>query len=983
MDPSGPTHFGPYLVRGVLGQGGMGTVFLGWDPAHEQEVAVKTLAGGQAAGENSRRRFQREIRALARIQHPGLVPILNAGEESGVPWFAMPRIAGGSLEDRLRDRGPLSLEESLELGLQLCRALDVAHQAGILHRDLKPDNVLCPEPGRFLVTDFGLAKDLVNEASVRLSKTGALQGTPGFWAPEQAAGRASGSSVATDVYGLGALLYAALTGVAPLQAESLVLLIMATMETPPAPPSESGDSCPALDALLLRCLAKSPADRPAGLGEVATELSRLQGLGREALLLEPRSGTSRGWIVALGAGVTLALLGAAGAWASRAPAEPTPTPSATPVLDGPMLLAAAQEAFAAERSAEGLDLLRQAASNGHAPALHALGRRHQAGEGLARDPAEALRCYRAAAEAGLVPAMIDLGLALEAGLDEDSDAVEAVSWYRQAAAAGAPEAKLLLADALLAGEAVGEDPEAAAALIHEAAEEGEPRAMFRYGRHLARKTPGQEGLRAAGFWYRKAAEAGEPLAMVQLGEALSLGWGMERDLAEAGRWYRRAADLGSPVGRTAYALALIKGRGVTQDKGEGVRLLRRDAQDGHALAMVRLGDALRAGDGVPKDEKQALEWYRRAVALEEGAAMYAMAAFYMTKDRAEAARWIERGARLRHPRCVVQHLGLLVQRGELARALPLARAAAEAGDPEAMLFFAELSMQSDPKEAQRWYRRAAELGQTNAMVNLAYRLSRGSPANRREALVWYRRAAEGGAVQGLVNLAGLLSEGGKGIDRDPAEALRLYRRAAELGSDQGMLGVANCYRLGIGTEKDLAKAEEWKRRADGVKHKSEGGLIDMASEEYSRGRFESAAAIYRRAVNQGSPIAKHRLADLMANGRGVPKDEAKARALLVQSVNAGYLPAMATLASWLLKGRGGPKDATKGQRLMLRAAEAGDVQAIFFHANWLELGTPEVPKDTVAALKRYRQVVDSGSLPASSRVLAAAREAIKRLEGAR
>lgn len=207
------------------------------------------------------------------LQHPGLVEIIDVGEQDGVPWFAMRRIEGESLEARLQSQGPLSSGDAVELGLQLCEALQVAHAHGILHRDLKPDNIICATGGRYVVVDFGLAKDLSEDASTKLSRTGALQGTPGYWAPEQAVGRGKEASVRTDVYGLGAVLYAALTGVAPLQGGGLMELVMATQAQAPTPPSSLAPVPKELEAIVLRCLEKSPGDRFASLTALRDELA--------------------------------------------------------------------------------------------------------------------------------------------------------------------------------------------------------------------------------------------------------------------------------------------------------------------------------------------------------------------------------------------------------------------------------------------------------------------------------------------------------------------------------------------------------------------------------------------------------------------------------------------------------------------------------------------------------------------------------------
>ncbi|HBP22910.1 MAG TPA: serine/threonine protein kinase, partial [Planctomycetes bacterium] len=189
---------GPYRIQRLLGEGGMGSVYLGRHERDGHEAAVKVL---RAASTNvaQRRRFAKEAEALARLQHPNVVRLLGIGPDCS--WIATELVEGESLGERLIRRGPLPLEEVLRLGVDLCDALRAAHSIGILHRDLKPDNLLIDGRGRLILVDFGLVKDLEIQESLRLSRTGLAMGTPGYWAPEQAGGEPTTS--ATDVYGLG------------------------------------------------------------------------------------------------------------------------------------------------------------------------------------------------------------------------------------------------------------------------------------------------------------------------------------------------------------------------------------------------------------------------------------------------------------------------------------------------------------------------------------------------------------------------------------------------------------------------------------------------------------------------------------------------------------------------------------------------------------------------------------------------------------
>ncbi len=189
----------------------MGVVYRALDLQTQRPVAIKRPA--RAASENHLQRFRREGEALARLQHPGLVSVLDLGEERGEPFIVLTLVGGHSLEQVIRGRGHLPDDEVLELGRCLAEALAYAHERDVLHRDVKPENILLPRADQPVLVDFGLAK--FEEASGgRLTATGAFAGTPGFAAPEQLAD-AGKVDARADVYGLGATLYAMLTGGPP------------------------------------------------------------------------------------------------------------------------------------------------------------------------------------------------------------------------------------------------------------------------------------------------------------------------------------------------------------------------------------------------------------------------------------------------------------------------------------------------------------------------------------------------------------------------------------------------------------------------------------------------------------------------------------------------------------------------------------------------------------------------------------------------
>ncbi|MCA8923424.1 MAG: serine/threonine protein kinase, partial [Planctomycetes bacterium] len=261
---------GPFQVVEEIARGGAGVVYRARD-AQGRWVALKLLLEHRALNPLARARFRRETAALTRLRHPGVVSIVDAGEFEGQLWIALDFVEGETLEQRLR-RGSLPIPEVLDLFQQLVQAMGYVHTCGLLHRDLKPDNVLL-SGGRALLTDFGLVLDEGRDGT-RVTTSGVFMGTPGYWAPEQAFGDTGAIGPATDVYGLGGVLYACLTGRAPMTGASLEDYVQAVRFGSIVPPRQARTDVPAwLDALCMRCLERDPAARPASVEEVARALA--------------------------------------------------------------------------------------------------------------------------------------------------------------------------------------------------------------------------------------------------------------------------------------------------------------------------------------------------------------------------------------------------------------------------------------------------------------------------------------------------------------------------------------------------------------------------------------------------------------------------------------------------------------------------------------------------------------------------------------
>ncbi len=270
-DTAGGGRVGRYVIVGELGRGGMGAVFRAHDPTLRRDGAVQMMLDPAGAGARGRERFIREARAAARLRHPGIVPLHEVGEDAGRPFLVMDLVAGETLEDA-RVRGRLPPRRVAEIVRALAEALEHAHGEGVLHRDLKPQNVILDEAGRPHLLDFGLARTL--DADPRLTASGQLLGTPQYMSPEQARGDGT-SGPRSDIWGLGGVLYFALLGHPPFDGEAIYEVIRKVFQAePPAPRAVDPGVHPDLETITLRCLEKDPERRYASAAAVAEDLRR-------------------------------------------------------------------------------------------------------------------------------------------------------------------------------------------------------------------------------------------------------------------------------------------------------------------------------------------------------------------------------------------------------------------------------------------------------------------------------------------------------------------------------------------------------------------------------------------------------------------------------------------------------------------------------------------------------------------------------------
>lgn len=302
-----------------LGGGGMSRVFVATELAFNRQVVVKVLPRDQ--GHLSIERFKLEIATAAKLQHPHIVPLLSAGEVGGTPYFIMPYVSGESLRTRLSSGSALTVPEVTRILRDVTAALAFAHKHGVVHRDIKPDNVLLSD-GSAVVTDFGIAKALTEAAGTHasgLTSVGMALGTPAYMAPEQASADPTVDHRA-DLYAFGCMAYEMLTGNPPFAARAPAQVFAAHLTESPVPLATKRTDVPAaLTELVMRCLEKNPADRPETANEMLRALDAFEPSGGAAVLPTHAHANTRSLaVIGLAIGLAIALVAGA-AWFTMRP----------------------------------------------------------------------------------------------------------------------------------------------------------------------------------------------------------------------------------------------------------------------------------------------------------------------------------------------------------------------------------------------------------------------------------------------------------------------------------------------------------------------------------------------------------------------------------------------------------------------------------------------------------------------------------------
>ncbi|MDG2223635.1 MAG: protein kinase [Rubripirellula sp.] len=311
IESPAPKQIASYEIVAELGRGGMGVVYEARDMRLKRTVALKVILAGGHAGNSELERFQTEAEAVARLKHPNIVQVYEIGEQDGRPFIALEYCSGGCLSDLLRGNSP-SPQESARLVVSIADAMEHSHSEGVIHRDLKPGNILFDSAGAPKVVDFGLAKKLDEDKGH--TRTGMVMGSLGYMSPEQASGKSGQTDHATDIYAIGAILYSLLSGQPPFQGASVIETLNLVIEGDVVPIRRLNPSCPQdLDTICLKCLQKSASNRYSSCAELAADLRRF--LNGEPILARAStpyeqiiSWTRRNPLPSLVAGVSVLML---------------------------------------------------------------------------------------------------------------------------------------------------------------------------------------------------------------------------------------------------------------------------------------------------------------------------------------------------------------------------------------------------------------------------------------------------------------------------------------------------------------------------------------------------------------------------------------------------------------------------------------------------------------------------------------------------
>ena len=747
-----PKSIGRYQVRSKLGSGAFGTVYRAYDTQLDREVALKLLKPETLSSPQAVERFQREARAAARLTHPHIVPVFDAGKQGNSHFIASAFIPGRTLADAIPKSG-MPARQAVALVIQLADALDYAHEQRVLHRDVKPCNIMLDARDHLYLMDFGLAGWLGDERT-RLTCEGALMGTPAFMAPEQASGDLKQIGPAVDQYSAGVVLYQLLTGRLPFEGPVAVVIYHVLNTVPPPPSQHRTDLDPRLAAICLKAMAKRPGDRYPGAAAFAAALREWLGVA-PAPSAGPRPAPDP---------LAATLPTHAQLARDEKTVEPLPLHDSATKNPPPLPGHRTQQQRRGNPTNQLPDRERQAAR----PNRHRTRRQDQP-RGLGFGFWALILLLLAGG--GTAFWFIAMPLLTRNQGTKDAAEVSGVTPLQIAPpkkdVSGGPPPLIPRPIDVPPPIRIDVKTEEEAETLRKAKEKKDAEAL-----RIAKEKDAAEALRKAmeeEEALRKAlAEDMKSVTKLALTGKPNAEYFKKNAKARLVVW-QKAAEAGIAEGQLFLGRCYQEGAGVAKDEKKAFEWLSKSAEQGLASAQTELGVAYEDGLGVEKNPIEALSWYRKAANQGDAVAQTDVGACYMNaigveKDAAEAVRWYLRAAAQEH-----------------------ALAQCNLGD----CYRDGLGVEKDEKEAVRWYRKAADQGDEVAQfeLGLSYQTGRGVAIDAVEAAKWYRKAADQGNAEAQYDLAVMYEAGSGGLPKSEAEAIKWYRKAAAQGDEDAQLAL--------------------------------------------------------------------------------------------------------------------------------------------------------------------------------------------------
>ena len=638
-------QLGRYRITGKLGAGGMGVVYLAEDTVLGRRVALKTVRLLEGADPNSlhdlAERFLREARIVAQMDHPGIVSVYDFGYEGETAYLVLEYVAGSNLSNRLEQPPRLDRAACARVLREAASALDYAHKRGVVHRDVKPANLLMTDDGRVKVADFGIAK---LSGSTTMTATGMLMGTVEYMSPEQIRGETVDGR--SDQYSLAVVAYQLVTGKRPFQADSTITLAHMIVYEQPTPASAARQVPPVtlnVDRVLARALDKRPTARYATCSEFVQDLE----------------------IAWVGVAPPVANTGASIASAASietAPLEMPPPPRATPPSPTPSVpaqapvppplpgtatparsmkwiwVAAAVFLVVAGAGVVALVKLGPTLLKSLAPASN---QPIASSQSAVNPPQTAPQTSPAATP----PQPAQTGTASPATLPPRTRP-SSLPVRRRAS----PEEQKAEGDEASSGSAKISGEQLPASALEKRASAGDVRTMVQTGDAFAIGRGGTQDYTKARQWYEKAAAKGDSGAMTRIGDLYLRGYGVSRDYVIARSWYEQAAAKDFREAMDRLGELYYHGLGVTKDFGAARQWYEKSAQRGFPLSFTHLARLYRYGNGVAQDCDVARNWYEEAAAADNNNAMLMLGELYsegcvgFRDDREKAREWYTKAA---------------------------------------------------------------------------------------------------------------------------------------------------------------------------------------------------------------------------------------------------------------------------------------------------------------------------------------------------